>query len=297
MDAPPFTKRLPNAPPEAPDNWALYDEYLDLCEEHRWKMSDARREIASVDPASLTDSDRRVIDCIGEVAVVEGNAPSIVANQLALMLYDAEYATWATYQVGEEAKHFHVMRHYCAHVGHPMAREHVEERLAQRQKGFDPGDFVDEHAIVLINIFGETLNVHLYQQLADAADEPVLRRLLQRIARDERRHLQWFLAYFKKRAGSDPEWMARANESLRSLLLVDQPPQGGAQRHQGTGSPGYLQATEKVIRYGFSTAIITRTVVEQWKLLGQCFGETLGIDRRQFFQRQMARPEVISRTS
>src|SRR5947208_11665278 len=60
------------------------------------------RSIESVDPATLTDNDRKVIDCIGDVAVVEGNAPSIIVNQLAIMLNDAEWASWATYQVGEE---------------------------------------------------------------------------------------------------------------------------------------------------------------------------------------------------
>src|SRR6266852_3149885 len=141
----PFQKRLPNAQPEAPNNWALYDRFLDLCEAHRWKMADVRREIESVDPASLTDNDRKVIDCIGEVAVVEGNAPSIVVNQLAIMLYDAEYAAWATYQVGEESKHFHAIRHYCRHVGHPVTSEHSEANIAERQKGFDPNDFQDEY--------------------------------------------------------------------------------------------------------------------------------------------------------
>jgi hypothetical protein len=290
----PFTKRLPNALPEAENNWALYDEFLELCEEHRWKMVDVRREIASVDPAALTDNDRKVLDCVGEVAVVEGNAPSIVANQLALMLYDAEFAAWATYQVGEEAKHFHVMRHYCRHVGHPVAVEHSEAKLAERQKGFDPGDFQDEYAVILINVFGETLNIHLYQQLSAVADEPVLKELLMRIARDERRHLLWFLAYFRKRGAEDPAWIDRAHASLARLLRVDEAPTGEAQHHQGTGAPNYLAATDKVIRYGFSTPIIARVVVEQWRLLKQCFGARLAIDRRQFFQRQMARPETIA---
>src|SRR5947209_4957877 len=86
--AAPFKKRLCNASPEAPDNWALYDRFVDICETHRWKMADVRAEIASVDPAALTENDWKVVDCVGEVAVVEGNAPSIVVNQLAIMLYD-----------------------------------------------------------------------------------------------------------------------------------------------------------------------------------------------------------------
>jgi hypothetical protein len=285
---------LPNAAAEAENNWALFDHYLDMCEAHRWKMADVRKEIDSVDPAVLTENDRKVIDCIGEVAIVEGNAPSIVVNQLAIMLYDAEFAAWATYQVGEESKHFHVIRHYCRRAGHPIASQHGEANVAERQKGFDPSDFQDEYAVVLINILGETLNIHLYQTLAGAADEPVLKALLQRIARDERRHQQWFIAYFQKRAAGDPGFVARSLASLRCLLKFDEPPGRGAQRHQGTGSVNYLQATEKVLRYGYSLKIISRTVTEQWEVLTKCFGSALDIDRRRFIVRQTARPETIA---
>ena len=294
FNSPPFEKRLPNAAPDAPDNWVLYDQFLDLCEAHRWTMAEARQEIASVDRASLTENDWKVVDCVGEVAVVEGNAPSIVVNQLAIMLYDAEFAAWATYQVGEESKHFHVIRHYCRHVGHAIASAHNEATVAARQKGFDPDDFQDEYAVVLINILGETLNIHLYQTLAAAADEPVLKGLLQRIARDERRHQQWFVAYFLKRADHDPTFVPNALTSLRHLLKIDEPPMRGAQRHQGTGSINYLQATEKVLRYGYSLKIISRTVTEQWALLQKCFGDRLDIDRRQFIVRQSARPSTIA---
>ncbi|MFI5364413.1 MAG: ferritin-like domain-containing protein [Candidatus Binatia bacterium] len=290
----PFEKRLPNAAPEAENNWALYDHFLDMCEAHRWKMADVRREIDSVDRASLTENDRKVVDCIGEVAVVEGNAPSIVVNLLAIMLHDAEFAAWATYQVGEESKHFHVIRHYCRHVGHPVANQHGEASVAEGQKGFDPNDFQDEYGVVLINILGETLNIHLYQVLAGAADEPVLKGLLQRIARDERRHQQWFTAYFLKRAAQDPAFVTRALASLRQLLKIDEPPARGAQRHQGTGSLNYLHATEKVLRYGYSLQIIARTVTEQWEVLQKCFGKVLDIDRRQFVVRQTARPNAIN---
>jgi hypothetical protein len=294
VDAAPFQKRLPNAAPDSPDNWTLYDQFLDICEGHRWKMAEVRKEIESVDPAVLTDNDRKVIDCAGEIAVVEGNAPSIVVNQLALMLYDAEFAAWATYQVGEEAKHFHVVRHYCRHVGHPIAAQHGEAYVVAQQKGFDPNDFQDEYGVVLINLFGETLNVHLYQVLAGAADEPVLKGLLQRIARDERRHQQWFAAYFRKRAAADSAYIEHALASLRRLIKIDEPPERGAQRHQGTGAANYLQATEKVLRYGYSLPIIARTVREQWEVLERCFGDRLDIDRRQFIVRQTARPSTIA---
>lgn len=291
--AAPFEKRLPNAAPGAPENWTLYDQFLDMCEAHRWKMAEVRQEIASVDPASLTENDWKVVDCVGEVAVVEGNAPSIVVNQLAIMLYDAEYAAWGTYQVGEESKHFHVIRHYCQHVKHPIATQHGEAIVAERQKGFDPNDFGDEYAIILINILGETLNIHLYQVLAGVADEPVLKSILQRIARDERRHQQWFIAYFLKRAAENPAFVLQALAALRRLVRIDEPPTRGAQRHQGTGSVNYLQATEKVLRYGYSLQIIARTVTEQWDVLKKCFGDVLDIDRRQFIVRQTARPNVI----
>ena len=290
----PFQKRLPNADPEAGNNWALYDYFLDMCEAHRWKMADVRQAIETVDPRSLTENDQQVVDCVGEVAVVEGNAPSIVINQLAIMLYDAEFAAWATYQVGEEAKHFHVLRHYCRHVGHDIATLHGEASVAARQKGFDPTDFQDEYAVVLINIFGETLNIHLYQTLARHADEPVLKGLLERIARDERRHLQWFVAYFRKRAVQDPTYVGRALASLRRLIKIDEPPERSAQRHQGSGAVNYLHATEKVLRYGYSLAIIARTVREQWAVLEKCFGDELDIDRRQFIVRQTARPSTIN---
>jgi hypothetical protein len=287
---PPFEKRLPNAEPESPDNWALYDRFLDICEAHRWKMSDVRKEIESVDPAALTEADRKVLDVVGDVAVVEGNAPSIVVNQLAIMLYDAEFSAWATYQVGEEAKHFHVIRHYCRHVGHPISAQHGEASLARLQKGFDPNDFQDEYGVILINLLGETLNVHLYQVLAGAAEEPVLKNILMRMVRDERRHQQWFAAYFRKRAESDPAFVTASLASLRKILRLDVAPTRGPQHHQGTGAVNYVVATEKLMRHGFATKVICRTVEEQWQQLESCFGAALDVDQREFKFRQMARP-------
>jgi rubrerythrin len=175
-----------------------------------------------------------------------------------------------------------------------MAALHGEASLAERQKGFDPSDFQDEFAVILINLLGETLNVHLYQVLAAAADEPVLKQLLLRLARDERRHQQWFSAYFHKRADGDPAYLARSLASLKRLLHLDGAPARGAQHHQGTGAKSYLQATDKVMRHGFSLQVISRTVDEQWKLLQDCFGAALDIDRRQFVVRQMARPRTIA---
>lgn len=289
--ADPFQKRdLPNAPEADEANWALYDQFLDICESHRWKMSEVRKEIEAVDPAKLTEKDLRVVDCVGEVAVVEGNAPSIIVNQLAIMLYDAEFSAWATYQVGEEAKHFHVIRHYCRHVGHPIAQQHAERRLCDVQKGFDPNDFQDEYAVILINAFGETLNVHLYQTLAAEADEPVLQGILQRLARDERRHQQWFLAYFKKRAAADPQYIPKALDSLRHMLRLHEAPVRRAQQHQGSGASNYLTATKKVLEYGYATRVIVRTVEEQWEVLTKLFGDALDIDKREFRFRQMAKP-------
>ena len=283
----PFTQRHKNAPADDPTNWALYDQYLDLCEAHRWKMADVRAEIATVDPKTLTENDRKVIDCVGEVAVVEGNAPSIVVNQLALMLYDSEYASFATYQVGEEAKHFHSIRHYCRHVGHPIAARHGEAAVSERQKGFDPSDFGDAYACVLINLLGETLNIHLYQVLAENCDEPVLKKLLNRIALDERRHQQWFAMFFEKRAAADPAYVPSALESLRAMLGLDRRPEAREQRHQGTGVVNYIEATEKVIRYGYSLDIIARTVREQWQLIERCFGDALDIPRHAFYEHQI----------
>lgn len=291
----PFHKQLPNAEPEAADNWALFDQFLDICEGHRWRMSDVRTEIESVDSAKLTTNDLRVIDCVGEVAVVEGNAPSIVVNQLAIMLLDAEFSAWALYQAGEESKHFHVIRHYCRHVNHPISKQHGEASLVTLQKGFDPNDFQDQYAVILINILGETLNIHLYQALAAIADEPVLKSLLQRIARDERRHQQWFIAYFLKRAAQDPSFVANAQKALRNVLRLDDRPAQKAQHHQGTGARNYVLAVNKLLKYGYASRIITRTTEEQWQIVNKCFGDQLGIDKRQFFYWQMARPAEAQR--
>src|SRR5262245_25339164 len=104
-----------------------------MCERYRWRMEDVRRQIATVDPSRLSDNDRRVLDCVAEVAVVEGNAPSIIVNQLAIMMRDAEYSSFATYQVGEEQKHFHAIRHYIRQVGHAMAEAHSESSFARQQ--------------------------------------------------------------------------------------------------------------------------------------------------------------------
>lgn len=290
---PPFTRKLPNATPGSPRNWALYDRFLDLCERFRWKMADVRREIATVAPARLTDDDQRVLDCLADIALVEGNAPSIVVNQLAVMINDAEFASWATYQVGEEQKHFHAIRHYLRQVGHPLAAQHDEASYVSHQKGFLPQDFQDEHGCILINLFGETLNIHLYQVLAKHAAEPVLKQLLLRMARDERRHLQWFIEYFEMRSAEDVAFVPNALQVLKRLLELDRGPRQDPQRHQGSGVDSYRSAADKLLRNGYSFEVVARAVREQWALLERLFGATLDIQRRQFLARQMARPTAV----
>jgi len=264
---PPFTRKLPNAAPGSPRNWALYDRFLDLCERFRWKMADVRREIATVAPARLTDDDQRVLDCLADIALVEGNAPSIVVNQLAVMINDAEFASWATYQVGEEQKHFHAIRHYLRHVGHPLAAQHDEASYVSHQKGFLPQDFQDEHGCILINLFG--------------------------MARDERRHLQWFIEYFEMRSAENVAFVPNALQVLKRLLELDRGPRQDPQRHQGSGVDSYRSAADKLLRNGYSFEVVARAVREQWALLERLFGATLDIQRRQFLARQMARPTAV----
>jgi len=289
----PFSRKLPNAAPGSPRNWALHDRFLDLCERFRWKMADVRREIETVAASRLTAADERVLDCLADIALVEGNAPSIVVNQLAVMINDAEFASWATYQVGEEQKHFHAIRHYLHHVGHPLAAQHDEASYVAHQKGFLPDDFHDEHGCILINLFGETLNIHLYQVLAKHAEERVLKQLLLRLGRDERRHLQWFVEYFEMRSSENAAWVPSALRVLKRLLQLDTGARQDPQRHQGSGVDSYRRAANKLLHHGYSFEVVSRAVKEQWALLQRLFGAQLDIERRQFLARQMARPTAV----
>jgi hypothetical protein len=89
-------KRLTNAAPNAPDNWALYDQFLEMCEAPLEDVGLRRGSNRSIKSAlsenSLSGRLRR------RGGVVEGSAPTIVVNQLAIMLHDAEFAAWATYR-------------------------------------------------------------------------------------------------------------------------------------------------------------------------------------------------------
>lgn len=160
--------------------YALYD----AAEQARWKMSDI-----PWDEIDRSVVDERLIGLAKGVAFGELTTYSATHAFMNLFVDDIDFTQWLSVWLYEETKHPHVLAKWLSLVGEPLSADFFREG---RRITPMTGSRVE---MLTFNIISEIVASTTYFRTAKIMPEPVLRRILEELGKDEVRHSQGFEHY------------------------------------------------------------------------------------------------------
>ncbi|MBI3853982.1 MAG: hypothetical protein HY298_27460 [Verrucomicrobia bacterium] len=177
----------------------IYDEYLTQAELQRWILES---DVAwnRVD-AALARSQPELLDELRDSALIESYFP-IYTTQLMRALWDQVDATAVfSIQLYESYKHFYVLNRYLEVVEYRPISEAELIEVRRRNRDREVADGVGELARYMVS---EHFAAYFFLRLARQVNEPVLRQIVEFIAKDEFRHSQFAFDLLETRLRSEP---------------------------------------------------------------------------------------------
>lgn len=163
-----------------------YGDYLTTSEMTRWILD---TDIAwdAIEP-QLALSQPELLDRVRDSALIESFFPIFTPRALDLLWDNVTATAIYSIQLYESYKHFHVFSQYLDAVGYRPIREAEMVALRRRNLGLK----YDQPARLLTRyMMSEHFAAHNFFKDSRAAAEPVLRHILQLVAKDEVRHCQF----------------------------------------------------------------------------------------------------------
>ena len=163
-----------------------YGDYLTTSEMTRWILD---TDIAwdSIDPA-LALTQPALLDRVRDSALIESFFPIFTPRALDLLWDNVNATAIYSIQLYESYKHFHVFAQYLEAVGYRPIEEAEIVALRRRNLGLK----YDQPARLLTRyMMSEHFAAHNFFRDSRRAAEPVLRHILQLVAKDEVRHCQF----------------------------------------------------------------------------------------------------------
>jgi hypothetical protein len=163
-----------------------YGDYLTSSEMTRWILD---TDIAwdSIQP-ELARSQPELLDRVRDSALIESFFPIFTPRALDLLWDNVAATAIFSIQLYESYKHFHVFAQYLDAVGYrPIADD---ELIALRERNLDL-QFDRPARLLTRYMMSEHFAAHSFFKDSRAAAEPVLRHILQLVAKDEVRHCQF----------------------------------------------------------------------------------------------------------
>lgn len=163
-----------------------YGDYLTTSEMTRWILD---TDIAwdAIDPA-LALSQPDLLDRVRDSALIESFFPIFTPRALDLLWDNVAATAIYSIQLYESYKHFHVFAQYLDAVGYRPIGDAELVALRRRNLGLK----YDQPARLLTRyMMSEHFAAHNFFKDSRRAAEPVLRHILQLVAKDEVRHCQF----------------------------------------------------------------------------------------------------------
>ncbi len=177
-----------------------YGDYLTTSEMTRWILD---TDIAwdAIDPAlALTQPD--LLDRVRASALIESFFPIFTPRALDLLWDNTTATALFSVQLYESYKHFHVFAQYLDAVGYRPISD--EEIVAVRRRNL--GFRYDCAARLLTRyMMSEHFAAHHFYKDSRQCAEPVLRHILQLVAKDEVRHCQFAFELLEDHLESHPD--------------------------------------------------------------------------------------------
>ena len=164
-----------------------FELFFAQCEKHRWEL-EKDVDWGAIRRDLVTDAE---LETLRFAALTEGFTPTYIADLLDLYCDDPEMGAFLSIQYYEEYKHFHALRRYLRLNDREITDEQLVARRSTRTKY--------RSKLIPLLKFGlsEIFTAIFYRNLAQATQEPVLRKLCEFIAADEYRHLGFYMSYLE----------------------------------------------------------------------------------------------------
>jgi hypothetical protein len=192
-----------------------YTDYLSVSEMTRW-LIDVDIPWDEIEPDTAL-SQPELLDRVRDSALIESFFPIFTPRALDL-LWDNPTAT-AIYsvQLYESYKHFHVFNQYLEAVGYrPISDEEIVEirRRNLHLKYHNPARMLTRY------MMSEHFAAHNFFKDSRAAAEPVLKLILQLVAKDEVRHCQFAYDLLQQELKENPENCAVVLDEARRFRHI-----------------------------------------------------------------------------
>lgn len=163
-----------------------YGDYLTTSEMTRW-MLDTDIDWDAIDPA-LARTQPELLDRVRDSALIESFFPIFTPRALELLWDNVTATAIFSVQLYESYRHFHVFAQYLETVGYRTIAD--DEIVAVRRHH---ADLRFDHPARLLTryMMSEHFAAHHFFKDSRRAAEPVLRHILQLVAKDEVRHCQF----------------------------------------------------------------------------------------------------------
>ena len=195
----------------------IYEEHLAAAERSTWPLDSSidwdriDRETALAEP--------EILAALHDAALVEGYLPLFIPRLMLMVWDDVDATAVLSVELYDGLRHFTALKRYLDRVGYTSASAMDAGLIEARRKAVDlPYDPSDILAHLTNFMCSELLAARFFQGLARRTREPVLKRLLSYMARDEFRHSAGAGDLLRKRVQADPSAAGRilaAAESFR----------------------------------------------------------------------------------
>lgn len=163
-----------------------YGDYLTTSEMNRWIL-DTDIPWDEIDPF-LANTQPEILERVRASALIESFFPIFTPRALDLLWDNVTATAIYSVQLYESYKHYHVFAQYLDAVGYRPIEEEELVALRRRNLGFR----YDNPARLLTRyMMSEHFAAHAFFKDSRRSAEPVLRHILQLVAKDEVRHCQF----------------------------------------------------------------------------------------------------------
>jgi len=193
----------------------IYADYLSTAEMQRWNLD---TDIAwdDVDP-QLALGQPELLKRVRDSALIESFFPIFTCRAMDCLWDDVAATSVFSIQLYESYKHFHVFNQYLQRVGFDPIED--EEIASIRRRNRDLR-YEDGTGLLTRYMMSEHFAAFHFMKDAKLAHEPVLRRILTLVGRDELRHTQFAYDLLALRIQRRPSESAKVHEAARSFRHI-----------------------------------------------------------------------------
>ena len=165
------------------------------------RIFDKKFEWNNIDK-NIALGNERVLDLVREACLIEAYFGVYVANMINLLKDDLEATSMFTIEGFEAYSHYYTLRRYLDIINYKPIKD--EEIIALREKDKDV-KYNDEIKELVNFMATEHFAANFFKDLSDLAPEPVLKKILSSLSREEVTHSRFAFDLLHKRISKNPE--------------------------------------------------------------------------------------------